>query len=235
MLGIVSSKVVYAQTTNNEILLKELQLKKEKSGEDKFKTYSNPKDGQTFYTLLTDENNKIFWIEETSLDAEGWAQDGIYHYWINTVNNKIIAIDHYGEFTSDGVLTQIIVENGKILKYTKDFEGEMFNDEYWKDELNFIIPDFIYSKTVGFTCGDGVSANVREIPSTSAKVVMKIECAQCLFISKGDKKETIAGSSDYWYNIKCYNEDENTGNGKWIEGWVFGKFIEQPILDPPSK
>jgi len=58
--------------------------------------------------------------------------------------------------------------------------------------------------------------NVRETPSTSAKVVKVIEAGELMEASsRSAETSTIGSDTDYWYFITSP-----------VRGWVFGAFVE---------
>ena len=233
---IIMNHSIIAQAKKNEILFKELKLKAEKQIKDpaQIKEFIEPYNFQTGWSYLTDENNKIYWIEHYSVDTEGYPVDGVEYYWINTLTSQIIAIGHSSteEYLSSkspkiiNASSETLIENGKFIKTLK---GEDSNPN-----LDFKIPDYFYSYYVSIK-EDNVS--FRKLPSITAKKILTIDIEgnedvldllkgfKCELIKKGTTKETIAGVTDYWYNIRFRGE----------VGWVFGKFIEQPILPPPAK
>ncbi len=63
-----------------------------------------------------------------------------------------------------------------------------------------------------------IKTNIRKHPTLSAKIVSKLNTGETVeVIGKSDKKQTIAASTNYWYNIKWGDK----------EGWVFGKYLSE--------
>jgi hypothetical protein len=176
------------------------------------------------------EQNGLFWIIEfkkdstytlhnVNLKSEGkWT---IKNNLIQTIDFRNDKMDW--EFISENAVKTTWVKNNDTgivyLKKVNELNIEKFEQGELKKNSNEIIEQKNESNSLIIL---GNIVNIREKPSTTAKVIFKLKQGDdCILLEKG-KSENIGDKTDYWYKINF--------NGKI--GWVFGAYTS--LNTPPE-